>query len=126
MAHQADLEQSKYTGAFADGFNPGPQGNETGWTTVNKKKNYEINGEKKEMNNYARAGEKRKISVDTMEEENDEDVIETTEAITQEMIKAAGEKDIREKTRYTSKLRIEFNLGYTNDTFKARKELLHI
>eukprot|EP00957_Ditylum_brightwellii_P081708 6216027-Ditylum_brightwellii.AAC.1 len=60
-----------------------------------------------------------------MEEENEEDPIKITNTTVQEQIQAAGEKDIGERIQHTRSLRVEYNLGYTNATFKAQTELLH-
>eukprot|EP00957_Ditylum_brightwellii_P079905 6077624-Ditylum_brightwellii.AAC.1 len=60
-----------------------------------------------------------------MEEDDEEDPIEITNTTVQEQIKAAEEKYIGERIRHISSLQVEFNLGYSNATFKAQTELLH-
>eukprot|EP00957_Ditylum_brightwellii_P171700 13071391-Ditylum_brightwellii.AAC.1 len=61
-----------------------------------------------------------------MDVEKNNNPIKVTNKTVQEQIKTAGEKYIGKRTRYTSRLRVEFNLGFTNNTSKARNKLLHL
>eukprot|EP00957_Ditylum_brightwellii_P156185 11887902-Ditylum_brightwellii.AAC.1 len=78
-------------------------------------KKKEHKSRRKEKNQHQRNGSEEK-------EQPSQGANETV----QEQIKAAKETDIGERTRYTSRLRVEFNLGLTNKTFKTRNKLLHL
>eukprot|EP00957_Ditylum_brightwellii_P085810 6527265-Ditylum_brightwellii.AAC.1 len=121
MAHKENATNNGYAGYFHDNFNPGPQGDEVPWIQVK-------NGsqKKKEEKKSTKAGEKRKINVNVLNIKKNGNPVEVTNETVHEQIKTVGEKDIGERTRYTSRLRVEFNLGFRNKTFKARNELLHL
>eukprot|EP00957_Ditylum_brightwellii_P163361 12438377-Ditylum_brightwellii.AAC.1 len=104
MALQANPGNDNYIGSFHEGFEPGLQGGGTGWSIVNNNKNSGKKNKEKQGKTTTKTGEKQKINLDAMEEENDEDPIEITNTTVQEQIQAAGEKDIGKHTQHISSL----------------------
>eukprot|EP00957_Ditylum_brightwellii_P058380 4427332-Ditylum_brightwellii.AAC.1 len=98
MAHHASEESTRHAGASHAGFETGPQGDNKGWSIVNNNGQ----GSKKKTEKQAKTtiitGGKRKIFVDTMEEDDHEEPVEVVNATIKEQIKATGERDIGERT----------------------------
>jgi hypothetical protein len=77
------------------------------------------------METESKKGEKRKLVIETDDEVNkDTGIQEMTSA--KEVMPARGEKMIKRKTVYESKIRMEFNIKEGVDCFNIRSEVLKI